>query len=83
MVVAEGYQPHTTDLGDLIDAMDIGFTTASPSWGTSSAAASPSAFDRMLSTRFGVKAVEFLLAGQSNVMAGLNGREITPSPSMT
>jgi 6-phosphofructokinase 1 len=40
----------------------------------------PTAFDRLIATRFGVKAVEFLLEGKSNVMAGLVGRDIQPIP---
>jgi 6-phosphofructokinase 1 len=40
----------------------------------------PTAFDRMLATRFGVKAVQFLLEGKSAVMTALSGREITPIP---
>lgn len=80
VVVAEGYKPHTLELGAMIDAMDIGFTTRVTILGHVQRGGKPSAFDRLLATRFGVKAVEFLLAGQSNVMTGLNGREITPVP---
>jgi len=37
---------------------------------------SPGAFDRLLATRLGVKAVELLLAGESGIMVGLHGRNI-------
>tara|TARA_R110002073_G_scaffold40547_5_gene115052 strand:- start:158094 stop:159080 length:987 start_codon:yes stop_codon:yes gene_type:complete len=37
---------------------------------------SPSCFDRVLASRMGVKAVESLLDGKSNVMVGLKGTEI-------
>ena len=40
----------------------------------------PSAFDRLLATRMGVKAVDALLAGQTDVMVGLQGREVLPVP---
>jgi 6-phosphofructokinase 1 len=80
IVVAEGYSPHTTELGAMIDAMEIGFTTRVTILGHIQRGGSPTAFDRMLATRFGVKAVEFLLAGLSNVMVGLNGNDITPIP---
>lgn len=80
VVVAEGYKPRTTELGAMIDAMDIGFTTRVTILGHVQRGGKPSAFDRMLATRFGYKAVEFLLAGQSKVMTGLNGREITAVP---
>ena len=80
VVVAEGYKPHTAELGAMIDAMDIGFTTRVTILGHVQRGGKPSAFDRLLATRFGVKAVEFLLEGKSNVMTGLNGREILPIP---
>jgi 6-phosphofructokinase 1 len=80
IVVAEGYKPHTSELGAMIDAMDIGFTTRVTILGHIQRGGKPSAFDRLLATRFGVKSVEFLMAGLTNVMAGLNGVEITPVP---
>jgi 6-phosphofructokinase 1 len=80
IVVAEGYTPHTTELGAMIDAMDIGFTTRVTILGHIQRGGKPTAFDRMLATRFGVKAVEFLMSGLSNVMTGLNGRDIVPVP---
>lgn len=39
---------------------------------------SPTAFDRILGTRFGVKAAELALDGQSNVMVALQGNDIVP-----
>jgi len=80
VVVAEGYKPHTAELGAMIDAMDIGFTTRVTILGHVQRGGKPTAFDRLLATRFGVKAVEFLLEGKSNVMTGLVGREIQPIP---
>jgi 6-phosphofructokinase 1 len=80
IVVAEGYTPHTSELGAMIDAMDIGFTTRVTILGHIQRGGKPTAFDRMLATRFGLKAVDFLLSGLTNVMTGLNGREITPIP---
>ncbi len=80
VVVAEGYKPHTAELGAMIDAMDIGFTTRVTILGHVQRGGKPTAFDRLIATRFGVKAVEFLLEGKSNIMAGLVGREIQPIP---
>ncbi len=80
IVVAEGYKPHTAELGAMIDAMDIGFTTRVTILGHIQRGGKPTAFDRLLATRFGVKAVEFLMDGLSNVMTGLNGGDITPVP---
>ncbi len=80
IVVAEGHRPNTTELGAQIDAMDIGFTTRVSILGHIQRGGKPTAFDRLLATRFGVKSVEFLMAGLTNVMVGLNGREVTPVP---
>ncbi|MBF6609482.1 MAG: 6-phosphofructokinase [Flavobacterium sp.] len=41
---------------------------------------SPTCFDRVLASRFGVKAVESLLAGKSNFMVGIVGDKITLTP---
>ena len=40
----------------------------------------PTAFDRLLAARFGVAAVEKLIAGETAVMVGLHGRLIEPCP---
>lgn len=40
----------------------------------------PSCFDRVLACRMGVKAVESLLAGKSNLMVGIQNSEITLTP---
>ena len=41
---------------------------------------SPTAFDRLLAARLGVKAVEALLEGKSGMMVGLTGREVELIP---
>jgi 6-phosphofructokinase 1 len=41
---------------------------------------SPSCFDRVLASRLGVKAVESLLEGKSNYMAGIYQDKITLTP---
>lgn len=80
IVVAEGFRPHTSELGAMIDAMEIGFTARVTILGQIQRGGSPTAFDRLLATRFGVHAVEFLLDGLSNGMVGLNGGGITLIP---
>ncbi len=80
IVVAEGYRPRTTELGEQIDAMDLGFTTRVTILGHIQRGGKPTAFDRMLASRFGARAVEFLLEGMSNVMVGLQGREMVAVP---
>jgi 6-phosphofructokinase 1 len=78
IVVAEGHTPPTADIARTLESMDIGFTTRVTILGHVQRGGKPSAFDRMLATRFGVKAVEFLVAGQTGVMTALNGRDIVP-----
>jgi 6-phosphofructokinase 1 len=80
IVVAEGALPHTTELAAAIDHMELGFNTRVTILGHVQRGGKPTAFDRMLASRFGSKAVEFLLAGQSNVMIGLAGNAIYSVP---
>jgi 6-phosphofructokinase 1 len=80
IVIAEGAVPHTTELAEAIDHMEFGFNTRVTILGHVQRGGKPTAFDRMLSSRFGTKAVEFLLQGESNVMIGLKGREIRCVP---
>ena len=40
----------------------------------------PSAFDRILATRYGVSAVEFAMAGRFGMMVALQGTQITAVP---
>lgn len=80
IMVAEGFEISAAELGKQIDAMDIGFTTRVTILGHVQRGGKPSAYDRWLATRLGVRAVECLLDGESNVMVGLNGRDIEPVP---
>lgn len=83
VVVAEGCTPHTNELAEQINAMDIGFTMRVTILGHIQRGGKPSAFDRLLATRFGYHAVQFLLNGQLNVMVGLDGRDMVPVPLQT
>lgn len=78
VIVAEGASIHTTDLAAKIDQMDTGFTTRVTILGHIQRGGKPSAFDRLLASRLGNKAVEFLMNGETDVMTGLNGRDIEP-----
>jgi 6-phosphofructokinase 1 len=60
--------------------MDVGFTTRVTILGHIQRGGRPSAFDRLLATRLGVKAVEALLEGQSDSMVSLQGRNIETIP---
>ena len=80
VIVSEGASIRTTDLSKALDAMKVGFTTRVTILGHIQRGGRPSAFDRLLATRLGVKAVDGLLAGHSDVMYGLSGRAIEPVP---
>jgi 6-phosphofructokinase 1 len=83
IVVAEGYSMSVADVASKLEELQLGFTTRVTVLGHIQRGGKPTAFDRFLATRFGVKAVEFLLTGQVGVMTGLNGRDIEPIPLAT
>jgi len=80
IVVAEGYRPPTLELAAHLEAMDIGFSTRVTILGHIQRGGKPTAFDRLIAQRFGVAAVEFLLAGKTNVMTALRGNELVAVP---
>jgi 6-phosphofructokinase 1 len=82
IMVAEGAPIRVTDLAHSLESMDIGFSTRVTILGHIQRGGKPSAFDRWLATRMGVRAVEFLLTGQTDFMTGLDGRDIVPVPLM-
>jgi 6-phosphofructokinase 1 len=80
IVVAEGASLHGQALIDSLDAMNTGFQFRLTILGHVQRGGRPTAFDRLLAARFGVAAVERLLASESGVMVGLRGREIETIP---
>lgn len=80
VVVAEGASIHTNDLARAIDDLDVGFTTRVTILGHIQRGGSPTAFDRMLAARMGIKAVQALLDGQTDVMVALQGRNMELVP---
>ncbi len=83
IVIAEGAKLSATEMAGKLVEMNLGFHTRVTVLGHVQRGGKPTAFDRLLATRFGVKAVEFLLSGQTGVMTGLDGREIVPVPLST
>ena len=80
-VIAEGVSYKTTDLVDYLNnKTDVGFEVRLTILGHIQRGGSPSAFDRLLATRMGVKAMEVLRDGQSGVMVALDGRDLTTVP---
>jgi len=80
IIVAEGSNIRTTELAHQLDEMDIGFKTRVTILGHIQRGGSPTAFDRLLAARLGIRSVEVLLEGQTDFMVGLRGREITIAP---
>jgi 6-phosphofructokinase 1 len=75
-VIAEGATPKIHEVAEYLSQHEVGFEVRITVLGHVVRGGSPSAFDRLLATRLGVKAVELLLAGESGIMVGLHGREI-------
>jgi len=80
IVVAEGATLHASELMKQLDAMNTGFQFRVTILGHIQRGGRPSAFDRLLASRFGMAAVERLIAGEKGVMVGLQGREIATTP---
>src|SRR5687767_1712171 len=80
VIVAEGANIKTTDLARVIDEMDVGFKTRVTILGHVQRGGQPTAFDRLLAARMGIKAVELLQKGESNVMVGLKEMGIVSVP---
>lgn len=76
IIVAEGASVKAQELAQALKEMTVGFRTRVTILGHIQRGGRPSAFDRLLATRMGVKATDALLAGQSDVMVALQGRNI-------
>jgi 6-phosphofructokinase 1 len=83
IIVAEGAQHHINEIAEYLRQHEVGFDVRVTILGHVQRGGRPSAFDRLLSTRLGVAAVNELLAGNSGVMVGLNGRKIGTVPLET
>jgi 6-phosphofructokinase 1 len=76
IINAEGSGIRTTDLATRIDDLDVGFKTRMTILGHIQRGGTPTAYDRLLASRMGVKAVEALVEGKHGVMTGLKGKGI-------
>ena len=77
IIAAEGNSLAPQDVVNHLEGLEVGFKTRLTILGHIQRGGRPGAFDRLLATRMGVKAVESLIAGETSVMVGLGGREIT------
>jgi 6-phosphofructokinase 1 len=79
-VIAEGAKHKINDIAKFLESQNVGFEVRITILGHIQRGGGPSAYDRLLATRMGVKAVEFLRDGMSGVMVGLRGQEMVPVP---
>jgi 6-phosphofructokinase 1 len=80
VVVSEGASVDTQELSNALNQLPVGFSTRVTILGHIQRGGRPSAFDRLLATRMGVKAMDAVLAGETDVMMGLRGRDIESVP---
>ncbi len=80
IVAAEGASLKVDEVARYLNEKEVGFETRVTILGHVPRGGSPSAFDRLLATRMGVNAVEALLAGETDVMVGLHGKDINLMP---
>lgn len=79
-VIAEGARPNIHEVAKFLEERRIGFEVRITILGHIQRGGSPTAFDRLLASRMGIKAIELLHSGISGVMVGLSGQEIVPVP---
>ncbi len=80
VIVAEGANLKLPQIADYLKDHDIGFEVRMTMLGHVQRGGRPTAFDRLLATRFGVEAVETLLKGTHGVMTALEGMDIVTLP---
>lgn len=80
IVVAEGALLSATEISQGLKDLDVGFSTRVTILGHIQRGGRPTAFDRLLGTRLGVRAVEALIAGETDQMAGLRSGDIVLVP---
>lgn len=80
IVVAEGAKFNATRLSQELKDLDVGFKTRVTILGHIQRGGRPTAFDRLLGSRLGTKAVQALVEGESDVMVGLQNHEMALVP---
>ncbi|MCC7451704.1 MAG: 6-phosphofructokinase [Anaerolineae bacterium] len=76
-VIAEGAKHSIADVAKFLETHNVGFEVRITILGHIQRGGSPTAYDRLLATRMGVKAVECLANGEFGVMVGLDGRQMS------
>ena len=80
IIVAEGFKTKINDLAAALEKESVGFESRVSILGHIQRGGKPTAYERIIATRFGVKAVEFILEGKTDVMTGLQGRDMVAVP---
>lgn len=82
IVVAEGASHRAVEIKEFLDQRkeETGFSTRVTILGHVQRGGSPSAFDRILGSRLGAAAVEYLVQGERGVMVGLSHGEAACTP---
>ncbi len=80
IVVAEGANSSATEIAQNLKDLDVGFHTRVTILGHIQRGGRPTAFDRLLATRLGVKAVEALVEGETDKMVGLQSGDTVLVP---
>jgi 6-phosphofructokinase 1 len=81
VIIAEGANLKLQEIADYLkERHQIGFEVRMTILGHVQRGGSPSAFDRLLASRFGVEAVQALLEGKYGCMMALDGSSITTIP---
>ena len=80
VVVAEGAQHNATELARIFEQEELGFELRVTIIGHVQRGAAPSAFDRLLGTRFGAAATKRLADGEHGILIGLLKGEISSTP---
>lgn len=78
IIVAEGFATNINDLAAAMEKQNVGFELRVSILGHIQRGGKPTAYERIVATRFGVRAVEYLMEGKTDVMTALQGREIIP-----
>jgi len=79
-VIAEGAPFKITELEDYLKQQEVGFEIRLTILGHVQRGGGPTAFDRLLATRMGVEAVHRLVAGETGIMVGRQGRDQVAVP---
>ncbi len=76
IVVAEGANLSAVEIGEHLSKDEVGFEVRVTVLGHVQRGGSPSAFDRLLATRMGVRAAQAVTSGEYGTMTALLGRQV-------